>query len=112
MVLRMVLLHGCMCSPTDPVNGAEVVVQSGSVEFYEGKPLSLRCNIAKGTHVSYQWLVDGKPLPLSPLHNQTQEQLFIYRYCIVDGLLFLVCLVCLSCVCLSEVHLCPPEDAS
>ncbi|XP_052382062.1 platelet endothelial cell adhesion molecule [Oncorhynchus keta] len=63
----------------DPVNGAEVVVQSGSVEFYEGKPLSLRCNIAKGTHVSYQWLVDGKPLPLSPLHNQTQEQLFIYR---------------------------------
>ncbi|XP_031667361.1 Fc receptor-like protein 1 isoform X2 [Oncorhynchus kisutch] len=63
----------------DPVNGAEVVVQSGSVEFYEGKPLSLRCNIAKGNHVSYQWLVDGKPLPLSPLHNQTQEQLFIYR---------------------------------
>lgn len=63
----------------DPVNGAEVVVQSGSVEFYEGKPLSLRCNIAKGTHVSYQWLVDGKPLPLSPSHNQTQEQLFIYR---------------------------------
>ncbi|KAM9489972.1 uncharacterized protein ACWYII_002834 isoform 2-T2 [Salvelinus alpinus] len=62
-----------------PVNGAEVVVQSGSVEFYEGKPLSLRCNITKGNHVSYQWLVDGKPLPLSPLHNQTQEQLFIYR---------------------------------
>eukprot|EP00063_Salmo_salar_P063519 XP_014038354.1 PREDICTED: uncharacterized protein LOC106591653 isoform X2 [Salmo salar] len=62
----------------DPVNGAEVVVQSGSVEFYEGKPLSLRCNITKGNHVSYQWLVDGKPLPLSPLHNQTQE-LFIYR---------------------------------
>ncbi|XP_045546851.1 Fc receptor-like protein 3 isoform X3 [Salmo salar] len=60
----------------DPVNGAEVVVQSGSVEFYEGKPLSLRCNITKGNHVSYQWLVDGKPLPLSPLHNQTQE-LFI-----------------------------------
>ncbi|XP_064817602.1 Fc receptor-like protein 3, partial [Oncorhynchus masou masou] len=63
----------------DPVNGAEVVVQSGSVEFYEGKPLSLHCNITKGTHVSYQWLVDGKPLPLSPLHNQTREQLFIYR---------------------------------
>ncbi|XP_029601036.1 uncharacterized protein LOC115184170 isoform X4 [Salmo trutta] len=62
----------------DPVNGAEVVVQSGSVEFYEGKPLSLRCNITKGNHVSYQWLVDGKPLPLSPLPNQTQE-LFIYR---------------------------------
>uniref|UniRef100_A0A8K9Y0V3 Si:dkey-93h22.7 n=1 Tax=Oncorhynchus mykiss TaxID=8022 RepID=A0A8K9Y0V3_ONCMY len=63
----------------------EVVVQSGSVEFYEGKPLSLRCNIAKGNHVSYQWLVDGNPLPLSPLHNQTQEQLFIYRYCIDSG---------------------------
>uniref|UniRef100_A0A674ADU3 Si:dkey-93h22.7 n=1 Tax=Salmo trutta TaxID=8032 RepID=A0A674ADU3_SALTR len=55
-----------------------------SVEFYEGKPLSLRCNITKGNHVSYQWLVDGKPLPLSPLPNQTQE-LFIYRYCIDSG---------------------------
>ncbi|XP_041696850.2 LOW QUALITY PROTEIN: Fc receptor-like protein 5 [Coregonus clupeaformis] len=62
-----------------PVNGAEVVVQSGSVEFYEGKPLSLRCNITKGNHVSYHWLVDGKPLPLSPLHYQAQEQLFFYR---------------------------------
>ncbi|XP_055773593.1 uncharacterized protein si:dkey-93h22.7 isoform X3 [Salvelinus fontinalis] len=68
-----------------PVNGAEVVVQSGSLEFYEGKPLSLRCNITKGNHVSYQWLVDGKPLPLSPLHNQTQEQLFIYRMMLEDS---------------------------
>uniref|UniRef100_UPI003AACD335 Fc receptor-like protein 3 n=1 Tax=Centroberyx gerrardi TaxID=166262 RepID=UPI003AACD335 len=63
----------------DPVKGAEVVVQSGPVEFYGGKTLELRCDVAAGTHVSYSWLVNGRPVSPSPLRNAAQNQLFIYR---------------------------------
>uniref|UniRef100_A0A667WIY6 Si:dkey-93h22.7 n=1 Tax=Myripristis murdjan TaxID=586833 RepID=A0A667WIY6_9TELE len=43
------------------LDGAEVVVQSGAVEFFEGKTLKLLCNLTAGNHVSYSWLLNGQP---------------------------------------------------
>ncbi|XP_071381267.1 Fc receptor-like protein 3 isoform X2 [Centroberyx affinis] len=63
----------------EPVQGAEVVVQSGPVEFHGGKTLELRCDVVAGNHISYSWLVNGRPVSPSPLRNATQNQLFIYR---------------------------------
>ncbi|XP_029914872.1 Fc receptor-like protein 5 [Myripristis murdjan] len=63
----------------EPVDGAEVVVQSGAVEFFEGKTLKLLCNLTAGNHVSYSWLLNGQPVSHSPLHYTTGSQLFVHR---------------------------------
>ncbi|KAL1005512.1 hypothetical protein UPYG_G00060040 [Umbra pygmaea] len=62
-----------------PVEGAKLVASSGSLELHEGKTLALRCNISKGNHVTYDWQMDGKPLPTSPPYYPRREELFIYR---------------------------------
>ncbi|CAL8330403.1 unnamed protein product [Lota lota] len=62
----------------EPVKGATLAVQSGAVEFFEGKILVLRCNVTSGNHISYSWLLDDQPLPASAFHHAHQE-LFISR---------------------------------
>ncbi|KAJ3614748.1 hypothetical protein NHX12_018318 [Muraenolepis orangiensis] len=57
-----------------PVKGVSLEVQSGAVEIFEGKMLSLRCNVASGNHISFSWLLGDQPLPASH-----KEQLFINR---------------------------------
>ncbi|XP_070775527.1 contactin-5 isoform X5 [Enoplosus armatus] len=46
----------------EPVKDAEVDVHSGPVEFFEGKTLELRCRLTAGNHVSYKWLLNGRPV--------------------------------------------------
>ncbi|KAJ8001566.1 hypothetical protein DPEC_G00170810 [Dallia pectoralis] len=58
-----------------PVQGADVVVTSGSMEIHEGHKLSLLCNISKGNYVSYRWMVDRKHLP----QDHPNRELIIQR---------------------------------
>ncbi|XP_061625838.1 platelet endothelial cell adhesion molecule isoform X2 [Phyllopteryx taeniolatus] len=69
----------------EPVAGAEVIIQSGSDEFFEGTTLELQCTLTAGTHVSYKWLVNGQPFSQSQLHYATNNQLFIYRTTSADS---------------------------
>ncbi|KAM6939545.1 Fc receptor-like protein 5, partial [Xenentodon cancila] len=50
-----------------PVKGA-VIVHSGPVEIYEGNQLELRCQLQAGTHVSYNWLLNGRHISPSSDH--------------------------------------------
>ncbi|XP_051939275.1 platelet endothelial cell adhesion molecule isoform X2 [Hippocampus zosterae] len=69
----------------EPVAGAKVTIESGAEEFFEGRSLELRCTLTAGNHVSYKWLVNGKAVIQSPLHNVAQDQLFIYRTTSADS---------------------------
>ncbi|XP_010870903.4 Fc receptor-like protein 3 isoform X2 [Esox lucius] len=62
-----------------PVDGAEVVVKTGSAEILEGQTLSLLCRISKGNYVSYHWLVDRKRLPQPSPYHHRNEELIIHR---------------------------------
>ncbi|XP_061578531.1 Fc receptor-like protein 5 [Cololabis saira] len=50
-----------------PVKGA-AIVHSGPTEINEGNKLELRCQLQDGTHVSYNWLLNGKLISPSPVH--------------------------------------------
>ncbi|XP_045904417.1 platelet endothelial cell adhesion molecule [Micropterus dolomieu] len=63
----------------EPVVGAAVIVDSGPVEFFEGKTLKLSCKLKAGNYVSYKWLLNDKLLPQSPLHYAADQHLSIYR---------------------------------
>lgn len=78
MIQTMLSVFYYVCS-TEPVAGAEVIIESGAEEFFEGRPLELRCTLTAGNHVSYKWLVNGKAVIRSPLHNVAKDQLFIDR---------------------------------
>nr|XP_055040104.1 carcinoembryonic antigen-related cell adhesion molecule 2-like [Misgurnus anguillicaudatus] len=43
-----------------PVEGASITLHPSTDDLWEGQSLTLYCNITKGTHVSYDWLVNGK----------------------------------------------------
>ncbi|XP_065115304.1 cell adhesion molecule CEACAM1 [Paramisgurnus dabryanus] len=43
-----------------PVEGASITSHPSTDDLWEGQSLTLYCNITKGTHVSYDWLVNGK----------------------------------------------------
>nr|XP_055040092.1 synaptogyrin-2b isoform X2 [Misgurnus anguillicaudatus] len=43
-----------------PVDGASITSHPSTDDLWEGQSLTLYCNITKGTHVSYDWLVNGK----------------------------------------------------
>ncbi|XP_056590475.1 cell adhesion molecule DSCAML1 isoform X2 [Triplophysa dalaica] len=45
-----------------PVEGATIVSHLSSNDLWVGRTLTLRCDITRGTHVSYDWLKDGSPL--------------------------------------------------
>lgn len=49
-------------APAEPVEGAEVRVVSGAAESFEGAELELLCHLSAGTHVSYSWLLNGRPV--------------------------------------------------
>ncbi|XP_078127067.1 uncharacterized protein LOC144531041 [Sander vitreus] len=63
----------------EPVNGAELVVHSGPVEFFEGKTLELHCDLTSGNHVSYKWLLNGQLVLPSRLHYVADGRLLINR---------------------------------
>uniref|UniRef100_A0A8C9YIP2 Si:dkey-93h22.7 n=1 Tax=Sander lucioperca TaxID=283035 RepID=A0A8C9YIP2_SANLU len=63
----------------EPVNGAEIVVHSGPVEFFEGKTLELHCDLTAGNHVSYKWLLNGQLVSPSRLHYVADGRLLINR---------------------------------
>ncbi|KAM6942162.1 Fc receptor-like protein 5 [Lycodopsis pacificus] len=63
----------------DPVEGAEVAVRSGPVDFFEGKTLELHCDLIAGNHVSYKWLLNGQLVSQSPLHHVADNNLLINR---------------------------------
>lgn len=65
--------------PAEPVNGAEIVVHSGPVEFFEGKTLELHCDLTAGNHVSYKWLLNGQLVSPSRLHYVADGRLLINR---------------------------------
>lgn len=54
-------LNECCCVSV-PVEGAVMVSDASTDDVWEGQSLTLRCNITKGTHVSYDWLQNGTPL--------------------------------------------------
>ncbi|XP_069561132.1 Fc receptor-like protein 3 isoform X1 [Brachyistius frenatus] len=62
----------------EPVKGVEIV-RSGPTEFYEGNKLELRCNLNAGNHVSYKWLLNGRPVAPSPGHHVANDLLSISR---------------------------------
>ncbi|XP_057217767.1 B-cell receptor CD22 isoform X1 [Triplophysa rosa] len=45
-----------------PVEGATIVSHPSSDDLWVGQTLTLRCDITRGTHVSYDWLQNGTPL--------------------------------------------------
>lgn len=62
--------------PAEPVEVAEVSVVSGAVEFWEGAQLELLCRLSAGTHVSYSWLLNSRPVS-GALHGR--QRLLISR---------------------------------
>lgn len=50
----------------EPVNGSQIVVRSGPVEFFEGDKLELLCKLTAGNYVSYKWLLNGRLIAQSP----------------------------------------------
>ncbi|KAK9539762.1 hypothetical protein VZT92_002263 [Zoarces viviparus] len=62
-----------------PVEGAEIDVLSGPVDFFEGETLELRCDLIAGNHVSYEWLLNGQLVSQSPLHHVADNNLLINR---------------------------------
>uniref|UniRef100_UPI0037E872E1 platelet endothelial cell adhesion molecule isoform X2 n=1 Tax=Semicossyphus pulcher TaxID=241346 RepID=UPI0037E872E1 len=69
----------------EPVKGAQLVVTSGPVEFFEGRTLELQCKLTAGNHVSYTWLLNGQPVSQSPHHRATDNQLLINRTTAADS---------------------------
>lgn len=59
----------------EKVKGATVEVRSELVEFFEGETLDLHCTLTAGNHVSYTWLLNGRPVS-QPSHH---DQLLVYR---------------------------------
>ncbi|XP_061684876.1 platelet endothelial cell adhesion molecule isoform X2 [Syngnathoides biaculeatus] len=82
--LKPAVSHTHNLKVIEPVAGAEVIIQSGSSELFEGSTLELRCTLTAGNHVSYKWLVNGRPVSQSQLHDVTNDQLFIYRITSAD----------------------------
>ncbi|KAM7393833.1 hypothetical protein PAMP_020673 [Pampus punctatissimus] len=72
----------------EPVEGAKIVVHSGSVEFFEGRILELRCELRAGNHVSYKWLLNDQPVAPSRLHYIADNYLLIYRTTSADSGLY------------------------
>ncbi|XP_030273400.1 Fc receptor-like protein 3 isoform X2 [Sparus aurata] len=60
----------------EPVEGAEIEVCSGLVNLFEGNRLELRCKLKAGNHVSYKWLLNGRLVSQSLLHD---DRLLINR---------------------------------
>ncbi|XP_077426579.1 platelet endothelial cell adhesion molecule isoform X2 [Vanacampus margaritifer] len=73
----------------EPVAGAEVIIQSGAEEFFEGRTLELKCTLTAGNHVSYKWLLNGQPVLQSPLNNVANDHLFINRATSADSGLYM-----------------------
>ncbi|XP_029951093.1 uncharacterized protein LOC115391124 isoform X1 [Salarias fasciatus] len=61
-----------------PVKNAEIEY-SGPMELFEEDILELRCLLEAGTHVSYQWLLNGRLLSPSPRHHFAEDRLRIFR---------------------------------
>ncbi|XP_036948464.1 muscle M-line assembly protein unc-89-like isoform X4 [Acanthopagrus latus] len=73
----VIALGLCYCSrASKPVKGAEIEVRSGSVDLFEGNMLELRCKLKAGNHVSYKWLLNGRLVSQSLLHD---DRLLINR---------------------------------
>uniref|UniRef100_A0A672Y334 Si:dkey-93h22.7 n=1 Tax=Sphaeramia orbicularis TaxID=375764 RepID=A0A672Y334_9TELE len=62
-----------------PVKDAKVVISSGKKELFEGATLELHCQCQAGTHVTYKWLLNGRPVSPSPLYYVSDNYLRIYR---------------------------------
>ncbi|XP_053191983.1 Fc receptor-like protein 3 [Scomber japonicus] len=62
-----------------PVKNAKVNVSSGPREFFEGRMLTLDCELSAGNHVSYKWLLNNRSVTESPLHHFRDNHLRIYR---------------------------------
>ncbi|KAM8773275.1 platelet endothelial cell adhesion molecule [Acanthopagrus schlegelii] len=60
----------------EPVKGAEIEVRSGPLDLFEGNMLELRCKLKAGNHVSYKWLLNGRLVSQSLLHD---DRLLINR---------------------------------
>ncbi|XP_068448351.1 Fc receptor-like protein 5 [Clinocottus analis] len=63
----------------EPVKGAQIDVQSGPVDFFEGKSLELHCDVIAGNHVSYKWLLNSQLVSQSPRHYAADGKLLINR---------------------------------
>ncbi|XP_062289417.1 Fc receptor-like protein 5 [Scomber scombrus] len=63
----------------EPVKDAKVNVSSGPREFFEGRTLNLHCELSAGNHVSYKWLLNDRPVAVSPAHHFRDNHLRIYR---------------------------------
>ncbi|XP_073328643.1 platelet endothelial cell adhesion molecule [Pagrus major] len=53
----------------EPVKGAEIEVLSDHMDLFEGDKLELGCKLKAGNHVSYKWLLNGRLVSQSPLHD-------------------------------------------
>ncbi|CAJ1053720.1 uncharacterized protein LOC117815513 [Xyrichtys novacula] len=60
-----------------PVENPNVFISSGLQEFFAGRTLDLRCNVTSGNHVDYTWLLNGRPVSLTPRHKAVEGQLLI-----------------------------------
>lgn len=47
---------------SEPVEGAHVRSDPSPHELFEGTTLTLSCSITKGSHVSYTWFFNGRPV--------------------------------------------------
>ncbi|KAM9856469.1 platelet endothelial cell adhesion molecule [Aulostomus maculatus] len=58
--------------------GMEVDMGSSAVEIFEGRSLKLKCLLKTEPDVSYEWLLDERPLSQSPFHTIRDDYLLIY----------------------------------
>lgn len=91
----------CCCDcPAEPVEGAEIEVRSGLVNLFEGNRLELRCKLKAGNHVSYKWLLNGRLVSQSLLHD---DRLLINRSVESHGLWWAVTALLCGCQLLAVV---------
>lgn len=53
----------------EKVKDPEIYIVSGSAVLFEGEHLQLRCSVKRGNYVFYEWLVNGRPVSPSSLHQ-------------------------------------------
>lgn len=51
--------------PAERVSGVEIYTASGATELFEGAKLELLCELSDGSHVSFEWLLNGEPVSRS-----------------------------------------------
>lgn len=63
----------------EPVKDAELTVSSKENDFFEGRTLELRCDVKKGTYVTFKWFLDGQQISETRYRHFSESFLRVFR---------------------------------